>query len=140
MESHRAAGRFVAERWCLGRIPGKPEAASVLLMAEIPGRDVWEVVYLGLTPAARGHGLGRAVLRHALELAERHVPGLELAVDCRNRPATRLYQSDRLHYPRPPRGPPGYPRPTFALNVSGSGNRQPDSRDQQAGAGGSLPA
>jgi mycothiol synthase len=93
IESHRAAGRFVADRWCLGRIPGKPEAASVLLMAEIPGRDVWEVVYLGLTPAARGLGLGRAVLRHALELAGRHVSQLELAVDCRNRPATRLYQS-----------------------------------------------
>jgi mycothiol synthase len=93
MESHRATGRFVAERWCLGRIPDNPEAASVLLMAEIPGRDVWEVVYLGLTPAARGHGLGRAVLRYALELAGRHVSQLELAVDCRNRPATRLYQS-----------------------------------------------
>jgi mycothiol synthase len=93
MESHRAAGRFVAERWCLGRIPGNPEAASVLLMAEIPGRDVWEVVYLGLTPAARGFGLGRSVLRYALELAGRHVSQLELAVDCRNRPATRLYQS-----------------------------------------------
>jgi mycothiol synthase len=93
IESHRVAGRFVAERWCLGRIPGKPEAASVLLMAEIPGRDVWEVVYLGLTPAARGLGLGRAVLQHALELAGRHVSQLELAVDRRNRPATRLYQS-----------------------------------------------
>jgi mycothiol synthase len=93
MESHRAAGQFMAERWYLGRIPGKPEAASVLLMAEIPGRDVWEVIYLGLTPAARGLGLGRAVLQHALELARRHVSQLKLAVDCRNRPATRLYQS-----------------------------------------------
>ena len=93
MESHRAAGRFVAERWCLGRIPGKPETASVLLMAEIPGRDVWEVIYLGLTPAARGRGLGRAVLQHALALARTHVPRLELAVDCRNTPATRLYHS-----------------------------------------------
>jgi mycothiol synthase len=93
IESHRAAGRFVAERWCLGRVPGKPETASVLLMAEIPGRDIWEIIYLGLTPAARGHGLGRVVLRHALELAGRHVSRLELAVDCRNRPATRLYQS-----------------------------------------------
>ena len=94
MESHRAAGRFVAERWRLGRIPGKPEAASVLLMAEVPGRDVWEVVYLGLTPAARGQGLGRAVLQHASGAGtDATSPRLELAVDCRNTPATRLYHS-----------------------------------------------
>src|SRR5262249_44532622 len=42
LESHRAAGRFVAERWRLGRIPGEPEAAAVLLLAEIAGRYVWE--------------------------------------------------------------------------------------------------
>ncbi len=53
MEGHRAAGRFVADRWRLGRILGKPEAAAVLLLAEIPGRNVWEVIYLGLTPSAR---------------------------------------------------------------------------------------
>jgi mycothiol synthase len=51
------------------------------------------VIYLGLTPAARGRGLGRAVLRHALELARAHVPRLELAVDLRNMPAVRLYQA-----------------------------------------------
>ena len=61
METHRATGRFSSERWQLGYIAGKPEAASVLLLAEVPSRDVWEVVYLGLTPAARGCGLGRAV-------------------------------------------------------------------------------
>ena len=93
MESHQAAGRFDAKRWQLGYVIGRPEAASVLLLAEVRCRDVWEVVYLGLTPAARGHGLGRAVLRHALELAKPHVARLELAVDARNIPATRLYQS-----------------------------------------------
>ena len=103
-----------------GRIPGKPEAASVLLMAEVPGRDVWEVVYLGLTPAARGRGLGRAVLQHALELARTHVSQLELAVDCRNTPATRLYQSTGFTRPRPPRRPPGNPRLTLALNLTGA--------------------
>ena len=93
IESHRAAGRFDAERWRLGNIRGRPDAASVLLLAEVPGRDVWEVVYLGLTPAARGQGLGRVVLAHALELAGSHVSRLELAVDCRNTPATRLYHA-----------------------------------------------
>lgn len=93
IDSHQAAGRFNRERWQIGRMIGKPEAASVLLLAEIPHRDAWEVVYLGLTPAARGHGLGRAILERAVELARPHVPRLELAVDCRNTPATRLYQS-----------------------------------------------
>jgi len=93
LESHRAAGRFVAERWRLGRILDKPEAAAVLLMAEVPGRNVWEIIYLGLTPAARGRGLGRAVIQHALELARDRAPWLELAVDLRNTPALRLYEA-----------------------------------------------
>jgi ribosomal protein S18 acetylase RimI-like enzyme len=93
LDGHRAAGLFAPGRWQLGRIPGEPEAAAVLLLAAVPGRDAWEVIYLGLTPAARGRGLGRAVLQHALELAREHVPHLELAVDLRNTPAVRLYQA-----------------------------------------------
>ena len=93
LEGHRAAGLFVAERWQLGRIPGEPESAAVLLLAEVHGRDAWEVIYLGLTPAARRRGLGRTVLRHALDLAHDNVPRLELAVDLRNAPAVRLYQA-----------------------------------------------
>ena len=93
MESHRATGRFDARYWQIGQIPGQPEAASVLLLSAVPTREAWEVVYLGLTPAARGRGLGRVVLARALELARAHVPKLELAVDFRNTPATRLYQA-----------------------------------------------
>ena len=93
VEGYRAAGQLVADRWWLGRIQGKPEAAAVLLLAEIPGRDVWEVIYLGLTPSARGCGLGLAVVQRALELAQGHVPRLELAVDRRNTPALRLYDT-----------------------------------------------
>jgi ribosomal protein S18 acetylase RimI-like enzyme len=93
LSSHRAAGRFVPERWRMGRLPAEPEAATVLLLSEIPDRDAWEVAYLGLTPAARGRGLGRAVLAEALALAAEHVPRLELAVDVRNRPANHLYRA-----------------------------------------------
>ena len=35
IESHRAVGRFKAERWRLGCIPEDPEACCVLLMSEI---------------------------------------------------------------------------------------------------------
>ena len=92
LAGHQAAGLFVPERWRLGRIPGEPEAAAVLLLTQAPGRDAWEVIYLGLTPSARGRGLGRAVIRHALELARGQAPVLELAVDLRNTPAVRLYR------------------------------------------------
>jgi mycothiol synthase len=93
IEGHRAAGRFVPDRWRLGQVEGEPEAAAVLLLSDIPDRDVWEVVYLGLTPAARGRGLGRAAIGHALDLAGPHASRLELAVDIRNIPATRLYDA-----------------------------------------------
>ena len=49
------------------------------------------MAYLGLTPAARGRGLGRATVIHALEVARPLRARLELAVDSRNTPAKRLY-------------------------------------------------
>jgi ribosomal protein S18 acetylase RimI-like enzyme len=92
LASHRAGGRFVAGRWQVGHVPSEPGTAAVLLLSEVPDREAWEVAYLGLTPSARGRGLGRVVLAHALEMAAEHVPRLELAVDIRNHPATRLYR------------------------------------------------
>ena len=61
--------------------------------ADVPEPDTWEVIYLGLTPAARGRGLGRKVIEHAVELAAPCVSRLELAVDVRNTPALRLYEN-----------------------------------------------
>lgn len=94
--SHRAGGRFAADRWQVGRVHGEPGAGAVLLMSALADRDAWEVAYLGLTPAARGRGLGRAVLAHAAALARPHAARLELAVDVRNHPAHRLYQAAGL--------------------------------------------
>jgi ribosomal protein S18 acetylase RimI-like enzyme len=93
MAGLHSTGRFVPGRWWLGRIPGKPEAAAILILAEIVGREAWEVVYLGLTPEARGYGLGRLVLAHALDVARPYTSRLELGVDARNKPAAKLYQS-----------------------------------------------
>jgi ribosomal protein S18 acetylase RimI-like enzyme len=93
LASHRAGGRFSPERWQVGHVRGEPGAAAVLLLSELHDRDAWEVAYLGLTPPARGRGLGRAVLAHALELAAPHAGRIELAVDLRNTPAHRLYRS-----------------------------------------------
>jgi ribosomal protein S18 acetylase RimI-like enzyme len=91
LAGHRAGGRFVAERWQMGRVRGEPASGAILLLSDIPDRDAWEVAYLGLTVPARGRGFGRAVLAHALDLARPHVPRLELAVDVRNHPANHLY-------------------------------------------------
>jgi mycothiol synthase len=96
LASHRAGGRFVADRWRVGRVRGEPNAAAVLLLSEVPDRDAWEVAYLGLTPLARGRGFGREVLALAASLARPYVSRLELAVDVRNHPANHLYSASGL--------------------------------------------
>jgi ribosomal protein S18 acetylase RimI-like enzyme len=54
--------------------------------------DTLELVYLGLTPAARGRGLGDLMMRRALALAAADGAGrLSLAVDSDNVPALKLY-------------------------------------------------
>jgi ribosomal protein S18 acetylase RimI-like enzyme len=90
---HRAAGRFAPERWRLGTVRGEPDARAFLVLSEPPDRSAWEVSYLGLSPEARGRGLGRAAIAHAVDLARGHAPRLELAVDVRNQPARRLYRA-----------------------------------------------
>ena len=94
MASHRAAGRFEPTHWSVGHLEAEPEAAAVLLMSDVPDRQVWEIAYLGLTPAARGRGLGRAALFYANQQArDAQIARIELAVDARNLPARRLYAS-----------------------------------------------
>jgi ribosomal protein S18 acetylase RimI-like enzyme len=93
LATHVATGRFDPSRWLVGRVADEAEAAAILLLSEPPERDAWEIAYLGLTPAARGRGLGRAALAHAVELARPHTSRLDLAVDVRNLPAARLYRA-----------------------------------------------
>ena len=77
LESHKAAGRFVAERWRLGRLPGEAQASAVLLLAEVPGRNVWEVVYAGINSVGPWPRLGpRLSSEHAIEgLPDARCPG-----------------------------------------------------------------
>jgi mycothiol synthase len=93
LESHRAGGGFDPRRWHLGRLDAEPQAAALVLLTAPPDRAAWEIAYLGLTPPARGRGLGRAALAFALDRARPHSPRLELAVDARNHPAGRLYRA-----------------------------------------------
>lgn len=57
------------------------------------GASVIELVYMGLLPEMRGHGMGRATLAAGLELADRRgASRMILAVDRRNRPARAIYR------------------------------------------------
>jgi ribosomal protein S18 acetylase RimI-like enzyme len=66
----------------------------LLLMTEHLDQRMWEVVYLGLVPEARGRGYGRGMLREGLRRAQA-AGGFEvfLAVDKANHFAIKLYES-----------------------------------------------
>jgi len=58
----------------------------------VPRSEFAELVYLGLTPPARGRGVGDLVIRHALwTVRKMELSNLTLAVDAKNAPALRLY-------------------------------------------------
>jgi ribosomal protein S18 acetylase RimI-like enzyme len=79
-------------RWWLVR--DGDAAAAVLLLTEPGDSDEWEIAYVGVVPAARRRGVGRAVVRRALDEARAGgAVRLTLAVDARNRPAFDLYLS-----------------------------------------------
>jgi GNAT superfamily N-acetyltransferase len=92
LDAHRATGQFIPNAW---RIYGENNHdVGVLILAEHPERDTWEVAYLGVVPEARGHGLGRAILHDGLTLAkESGRSTIEIAVDSANTPALHLYRS-----------------------------------------------
>jgi GNAT superfamily N-acetyltransferase len=92
LDSHRATGRFAPEAWRIYRLQGCD--VGVLLLAEHPERDTWEVAYLGVIREVRGRGIGRAILQDGLLCAARTGrSAVEIAVDAGNVPALRLYRS-----------------------------------------------
>jgi ribosomal protein S18 acetylase RimI-like enzyme len=91
LEAHRASGRFSPDAWRIYRL--EEAEVGVLLLAEHPDRDTWEVAYLGVVPEARGRGIGRAILLDGLRLVkESGRPAIEIAVDAANAPALRVYR------------------------------------------------
>ncbi len=92
LDAHRAAGVFEAALWELA-LHGET-VVGVLLLAWHPLDASLEVVYMGLTPAARGAGVGRALLARALAQARRkRARRIHLAVDRANLPAQRVYRA-----------------------------------------------
>jgi len=91
LDAHRATGQFVPNAWRIYRKSDRD--VGVLILAEHPERDTWEVAYLGVVPEARGHGIGRAILHDGLALAKRSGRAtIEIAVDSSNAPALHLYR------------------------------------------------
>ena len=87
---HKAAGQFDPRFWLVLLEANVPRA--VLLLNRVPRSEFAELVYLGLTPPARGRGVGDLVIRHALwTVRKMELSNLTLAVDAKNAPALRLY-------------------------------------------------
>lgn len=87
---HQATGEFDPADWLLLRHHRQP--MGVLLMSRTSVGDGMEIVYLGLSPPARGKGLADRLVQIALmRVAERKLTRLSLAVDSANAPALALY-------------------------------------------------
>lgn len=90
---HRATGRFDPANWLVYFDP-QDEPIAVLLLAEVAQGGAHELVYLGVSPAYRGKGVGGVLVNYAISESARQGGGrLYLAVDDRNDPAVRLYTS-----------------------------------------------
>ncbi len=95
LTGHRATGEFDPRLWMLLRLNGR--AIGVLLLNANAAQGTIELVYIGLAPEARRRGLARLLLHHGLRAVARRVEkSMTLAVDERNLPAVRLYQSEGL--------------------------------------------
>lgn len=91
VEGHRAVGAFDPDSWWVAMDGGQP--VGVMLLNDLPPTSLLEVVYMGVAQAARGKGVGDALLARAVEACRsRSMRGLALAVDERNAPARRLYE------------------------------------------------
>ncbi len=109
LESHRATGQWDPALWWIVYRGDEPEGC--LLMARCPSTLSSELVYLGLSPALRGRGVGSRLLAMGLRaVCSSANAGIEIvcAVDRRNAPALRLYEragfrafSERVAFVRP---------------------------------------
>ncbi|MAX25538.1 MAG: hypothetical protein CMJ19_13640 [Phycisphaeraceae bacterium] len=88
---HMAAGEFDPSRWFALYDGDTP--LGVMLLNRIAHRSALELVYLGLAPAARGQGLGKKLMQHAMNITAQHnACQILMAVDQENQPARKLYQ------------------------------------------------
>lgn len=87
---YQATCRHDLSHWFVVRSHGD-DLGCLLLANDAPTKS-WELVYMGLVPAARGRGLGIELVRHAQWLVARQGgQRLVLAVDAANQPALNIY-------------------------------------------------
>lgn len=92
IHGHKAQGIFHPEYWWVAF--ERTEPVGVVMLAEMPDGLTWEMIYIGLIPEARGRGLGREMMLHAMHaLRAQPMIALVLAVDARNVPARAVYES-----------------------------------------------
>lgn len=90
IDGHKAAGEHDPGLWFVLTDGDSP--AGVLLLSPVAMNETIELVYLGLTPGARGRGLGHLLMELALSCCwQRKCATLSLAVDAINTPALKLY-------------------------------------------------
>ena len=89
--SHKAIGRWDPALWSVIRLRGEPHGA--LLMNPCPQQGVIELVYLGVSPALRGVGMGARLVEWGLaRVGNRSERTMMCAVDERNMAARRVYE------------------------------------------------
>lgn len=90
---HQATGRFNPLNW-LAYFDEQDQPIATLLLAPVAQGGGFELVYLGVAKPYRSKAIGKTLLNYAIsESARQGVGRLYLAVDDRNDPAVRLYQS-----------------------------------------------
>ncbi|MCH8830898.1 MAG: GNAT family N-acetyltransferase [Planctomycetes bacterium] len=93
VHGHRSTGVLLRDQWLIFQ-DSSGNDVGVLVLADQPEQDAWELVYMGVTPDARGLGYGREIVVVALKNAENSArSAVLLAVDAENRFARTIYET-----------------------------------------------
>ena len=97
---YRETGEFSPSRWLFVRRMDRD--VGCLLLADHPGLNQYELVYMGVIPSQRGQGWGRELTAYAQWLtSQAGRQQMTLAVDAENEPALRAYsQCGFIEYER----------------------------------------
>ena len=90
LDGYEQTGDADSSRWFFVEHEGSN--VGCLLLARHAEQGQWELVYMGLTPPARGYGWGQVIVEFAQRLtSQSEYRRLVLAVDAANEPALRIY-------------------------------------------------